>query len=78
MRRRARDAPGVVRALQRLHRETREHLRLEDLRDAMSRTTSGRKRTCRAAADFGFCYRTAFLGEGGGDEGCIALSKLDQ
>ena len=35
------------------------------------------KRTCRAAADFGFRYRAAFLGEGGGDEGCTEISDLD-
>jgi len=33
------------------------------------------KRTCRAAADFSFRYRAAFLGEGGGDEGCIEPSE---
>ena len=77
--------PRVVRALQRLSRETPEHGRVADLRDAVLRTTSSRacgdcltnggKRTCRAAADFGFCYRTAFLGEGGGDEGCTEPSE---
>ena len=44
MRRHERDAPGVVRALQRLFRETREHGRVAHLRDAVSRTTASRAR----------------------------------
>ena len=35
------------------------------------------KRTCRAAADLGFRYSAALLGEGGGDEGCTEISDLD-
>ena len=41
---RPRREPGFVRALQRLYRETREHGRVADLRDAMSRTTASRAR----------------------------------
>ena len=37
----------------------------------------GKKRTCGAAADVGFRYKAAFLGEGGGDEGCTEISDLD-
>ena len=84
------DEPGVVRALQRSYRETSEHGRVADLRDAVSRTTSSRacgdgglpsrteeKRTCRAAADVGFRYSTVARAEGGGDECCTEPSELD-
>ena len=35
------------------------------------------KRTCRAAADVGFCYRMPGLAEEVGDEGCTEISDLD-
>ncbi len=53
-------SPGVVRALQRLYRETPEHGRVADLRDAMSRTT-----TSRARGDGGLLSQT-------GNNGCAA------
>ena len=34
-------------------------------------------RTCRAAADVGFRYRSAGLTEGSGDKGCTEPSELD-